>query len=158
MRIVVSSCLLGEKCKYNGGDNCCEELLRLLKMHEVVSVCPEVLGGLLIPRENCEIVNGVVRTQTGESKDREYHSGAQKALALALENDVQLAVLQARSPSCGVHHIYDGTFSKTLIDGKGVFAQFLDQAGILSYDTEDLDNLRLILRNKKTDRKTIAKK
>ncbi len=85
MRVAVSSCLLGVCCKYSGGHNRSDELLELLEGHEVIPVCPEVLGGLPVPRPSCEIVNGTVRTQTGESKERPYQEGARRALAIVEE-------------------------------------------------------------------------
>lgn len=136
MKILVSACLMGENCKYNGGNNRSEKLLEFLKGHEVVPVCPEVLGGLPIPRPPAEIVNGVVRTQAGTSVDSEYRTGA--ALALAAAPDAALAILQSRSPSCGVKEIYDGTFSRTRIPGKGIFAQLLADKGISILDIADL--------------------
>lgn len=136
MKILVSACLLGVNCKYNGGNNRSEKLLAFLEGHEVVPVCPEVLGGLPIPRPPAEIVDGVVRTQAGKSVDAEYRRGAQ--LALAAAPDADLAILQSRSPSCGPKEIYDGTFSRTKIPGKGIFAQLLTDAGIPILDIENL--------------------
>lgn len=136
MKILVSACLLGENCKYNGGNNRNEKLLAFLEGLEVVPVCPEVLGGLPIPRPPAEIVNGVVRTEAGKSVDAEYRRGAQ--LALAAAPDADLAILQSRSPSCGPKEIYDGTFSRTKIPGKGIFAQLLTDAGIPILDIENL--------------------
>ena len=130
MRVAVSSCLLGVCCKYSGGHNRSDELLELLEGHEVIPVCPEVLGGLPVPRPSCEIVNGTVRTQTGESKERPYQEGARRALAIVEERRAELVILQPRSPSCGLTHIYDGTFSGVLIEGSGRFAQALQQRKI----------------------------
>lgn len=138
MKVAVSSCLLGCDCKYNGGNNRHERLLALLKGHEVIAVCPETAGGLPTPRPSCEIVKGVVLDKTGVSKDAAYRLGARLCLRQVLNAGAQLAVLQARSPSCGVHHIYDGTFSGTLIPGRGVFAALLQEAGITAVDTEDI--------------------
>ena len=101
-------------------------------------VCPEVLGGLSTPRCPSEIVNGVVMNKDGINVDGEFHSGAEKALAIAKENQVDLAILQSRSPSCGVKEIYDGTFSGTKISGQGIFARMLREAGIRTVDVEDL--------------------
>ena len=111
MKIMVSACLLGENCKYNGGNNRDPELLRLLSGHEVVPVCPEVLGGLPTPRIPAEIVNGTVINRDGASVDDAFRRGAQRALEIALREKPNLIVLQSRSPSCGVKEIYDGTFS-----------------------------------------------
>ena len=115
MKIMVSACLIGEKCKYNGKDNCSEKLLEYIKDHEVIAVCPEVAGGLSIPRIPCEIVNGIVINKDGENKDAEFRKGAQICLRRALDEKIDLAILQSRSPSCAVKQIYDGSFSGKLI-------------------------------------------
>lgn len=133
MKILVSACLLGENCKYNGGNNYCKEVARFVKEHHVVTVCPEVLGGLSIPRKPAEIVDGIVRNEDGTSVDREFRTGAEVALQIAISQQVELAILQERSPSCGISSIYDGTFSGTLISGEGVFAALLRKNGIPSY-------------------------
>ena len=139
MKIMVSACLLGQKCKYNGGDNYSEKVAIFLEGHEVISVCPEVEGGLSIPRYPCEIVNGVVTNDHGESKDHEFRIGAERCLQRALDEKVELVILQSRSPSCGVKQIYDGSFTGTLMKGQGVFAELLVRNGIPVMDVEDLD-------------------
>ena len=138
MKIMVSACLLGQKCKYNGGDNYSEKVEEFVKGHEVIAVCPEVEGGLPVPRIPCEIVDGVVTDKQGENKDKEFRSGAQKCLKKAIAENVDLVILQSRSPSCGVKQIYDGSFSGRLIDGKGVFAKLLTENGIRTMDISEL--------------------
>ena len=138
MKIMVSACLIGEKCKYNGKDNCSEKLLEYIKDHEVIAVCPEVAGGLSIPRIPCEIVNGIVINKDGENKDAEFRKGAQICLRRALEEKIDLAILQSRSPSCAAKQIYDGSFSGKLIDGQGIFAGMLSENGIRVMDVEDI--------------------
>lgn len=138
MKILVSACLLGRDCKYNGGNNRNECLLEFLKDHEVIPVCPEVLGGLPIPRDPAEIVGDTVRTGSGRSVDREYRIGAERALKIGMEAGAQLAILQSRSPSCGVKEIYDGSFTRRKIPGKGIFARVLEANGIPMVDIEDL--------------------
>lgn len=138
MKIMVSACLLGQKCKYNGGDNYSKKVEEFIRGHEVIAVCPEVEGGLPVPRIPCEIVDGVVTDKQGESKDKEFRSGAQKCLKKAIAENVDLVILQSRSPSCGVKQIYDGSFSGRLIDGKGVFAKLLTENGIRTMDISEL--------------------
>lgn len=138
MKILVSACLLGKNCKYNGGNNDSEKVHRFLEGHEVIPVCPEVLGGLPVPRYPAEIVNGIVTNDHGVSVDAEFRKGAEIALQIALEQGAELAILQSRSPSCGVKEIYDGTFSKRKIPGMGVFAALLAENGIRMIDLEDL--------------------
>ena len=140
MKILVSACLLGQKCKYNGGDNYNETLLDFVRGHEAIPVCPELAGGLSVPRSPCEIVNGVVMNADGESVDRAFRSGAAQCVRQAKEQAVELAILQSRSPSCGVNQIYDGSFSGRLIDGSGIFASLLRENGIRVLDVEDLKN------------------
>ena len=139
MKIAVSACLLGENCKYNGGNNYNEKLVEFLKEHEVVGVCPEVLGGLPIPRMSSEIVEGVVRHKDGTSVDEEFRKGAKESLRIIKEMGAELVILQSRSPSCGVGIIYDGTFSKTLISGDGVFVKLLKENEIRVMDVKEIE-------------------
>ena len=90
MRIAVSACLLGENCKYNGGNNYSEKLVDYIKGNDVLSVCPEVMGGLPVPRESAEIVNGVVSHKDGTSVDKEFRKGAKKALEIVKEENVKI--------------------------------------------------------------------
>lgn len=138
MKILVSACLLGKNCKYNGGNNLNQGVLEFIEGHEIIGVCPEQLGGLSTPRLPAEIVDGVVTNKEGVSVDAEFRKGAQSALAAALENKVDLAILQSRSPSCGVKEIYDGSFSGKKIKGQGVFAKLLSAHGIKVLDAEDV--------------------
>lgn len=129
MKIMVSACLLGQNCKYNGGNNYNEELKEFLKGHEVIPVCPEVLGGLPTPRVPSEIVDGIVTDRNGRVVDRQFRAGAEAALKTAQDEGIDLAILQPRSPSCGIGTIYDGTFTGTLVPGNGVFARMLTDNG-----------------------------
>ena len=138
MKISVSACLLGENCKYNGGNNYSEKVMDFIGGHEVLAICPEVLGGLPTPRESAEIVDGVVSHKDGSSVDVEFRRGAEIALKMVLENQVDLVILQSRSPSCGVKSIYDGTFSGKTIQGQGVFAELLRINNIKTMDVADL--------------------
>ena len=138
MRIMVSACLLGENCKYSGGNNRSEKVLEYVAGHEVIPVCPEVMGGLPTPREPAEIVNGEVINRLGMSVDREYRLGAKKTLGLAKEKQIDLAILQPRSPSCGTKEIYDGTFSGKRIPGMGVTAALLKQNGFQVIGADEL--------------------
>ncbi|MGN1350180.1 MAG: DUF523 domain-containing protein [Anaerovoracaceae bacterium] len=141
MKIMVSACLLGENCKYNGGNNRSEAVLRYVEGHQVIPVCPEVLGGLPVPRIPCEIVDGVVTDRSGISRDAEFRKGAAIALALAEEEQIHEAVLQSRSPSCGVKTVYDGTFTGTLKEGQGIFARQLLERGFRVTDSDDLKEM-----------------
>ncbi|CBK75859.1 Uncharacterized conserved protein [Butyrivibrio fibrisolvens 16/4] len=138
MVIGVSACLLGENCKYNGGNNINEKVINYIKGHEVIPVCPEVLGGLPIPREPAEIVDGVVKHKDGSSVDKEFRTGTKKSLEILKDRGTELVILQSRSPSCGVNTVYDGTFSGKLVPGNGVFVELLKEYGINVLDVENL--------------------
>ncbi len=138
MKIMISACLAGENCKYNGGNNRNEKVLRLMEENETVCVCPEKLGGLPTPRVPSEIRGGVVTARDGRIVDAEFRAGAERCLAIAREMKPDLIVLQSRSPSCGVKQRYDGTFSGTLTEGSGVTAQLLMENGFRIMDVEDL--------------------
>ncbi len=125
MNILVSACLAGENCKYNGGNNESKKVLKLMDKHTVICVCPEKLGGLSIPRPPAEIKDGRVKTKDGKDVTDEFFKGATEALKTAKKYNAEVAVLKANSPSCGCGKIYDGTFSKNLIDGNGIFAKML---------------------------------
>ena len=138
MRIMVSACLIGENCKYNGGNNRDEELLNLLSGHEVIAVCPEVLGGLPTPRQPSELRNGRVISRNGQDVDAAFRLGAEKCLEIARKAEPDLIILQSRSPSCGVNEIYDGSFSGKKMKGQGVFAKMLMEQGVKVIDVEDI--------------------
>lgn len=138
MKIMVSACLLGENCKYNGGNNYSEKLQDFLKGHKVISVCPEVMGGLSVPRNPAEIVNGIVMTAQGQNVDAQFRKGAEAAFEIAVREKVDLIVLQSRSPSCGAKEVYDGSFRGRKISGQGIFARMLLDAGFPILDVEDI--------------------
>ena len=139
MKFMVSACLMGENCKYNGGNNRNEKVIRLMAGNDVVSVCPEQMGGLPTPRVPAEIKNGIVTAKDGRIVDREFRMGAVKCLEIAECEHPDLIILQSRSPSCGVKQRYDGTFSGTLVNGFGVTAQLLIEHGFRVIDVEDID-------------------
>ena len=143
MKIMVSACLLGENCKYDGGNNRNEALLEKLAGHEIIPVCPEVAGGLPVPRIPVEIVNGRAVNRNGEDVDDAFRKGAEKTLEIAEREKPDLIILQSRSPSCGVNEIYDGTFTGKTIPGHGIFADMAISAGYKVIDAEDLHPFRL---------------
>ena len=138
MKVMVSACLLGRNCKYNGGNNYSEKTVEFVKGKEVIEVCPEVLAGLGIPRIPIEIVDGVLRDRDGVEKDTVLREAIAKILKQIEGEEIQCAILKSRSPTCGVRQVYDGTFSGTLRDGAGLFAQALMDAGIKVIDVEEL--------------------
>ena len=141
-KIIVSACLLGENCKYNGGNNFDPRVAAYIAGREVIPVCPEVLAGLGIPRIPIEIQNGLVTRRDGVVVDAAIRTAVAQILEQIKEEDIACAILKARSPTCGVHQIYDGTFTGTLVDGAGVLAQALLDAGYTVLDNEDLEEQR----------------
>ena len=146
MRILISACLAGEACKYNGGHNRAEEILSLCQKHhwEYTAVCPEVLGGLPVPRKRSEIRDGRVVDEEGTDVTEAFGQGAEKALELGLKFGFDVAILQPRSPSCGCREIYDGTFTGRKIPGKGVFASMLKEKGYPVYDADEVTEEKLL--------------
>ena len=130
MNILVSACLLGVKCRYDGRDNYCDVLDRLKERHHLIPICPESYGGLPIPREPSEIRGGRVISRSGEDVTSQFRRGAEALMRLAEYFDCDLAVLKERSPSCGSDRIYDGSFSKKLTDGDGIFAGMVKSKNI----------------------------
>lgn len=139
-KIVVSACLIGINCKYNGKNNANQNLIDWLMDKKYVSICPEILGGLSTPRLPAEIANGVVINKDGECVHEEFIKGAKLALERVISENPKLIILQSRSPSCGVKTIYDGKFQNQLIEGKGVFAKMLEKYGYPVMDISDFGN------------------
>lgn len=137
MKILVSACLLGENCKYNGGNNRHPGVLRYIQGHEVIPVCPEKLAGLGIPRTPVEIVSGVLMDRQGKSVDGILRKTVAELVEELADREIDCAILQSRSPTCGVKQVYDGSFTGTLTDGMGVFAEALQRAGIRTMDAEE---------------------
>lgn len=141
-KILVSRCLYGDKPVRYDGKTKEERDPRFLKWKEddrLIPVCPEVDGGLPVPRTDAQRVGDQVITRDGRDVTREYRKGAEIALEQALQDDVLCAVLKEKSPSCGSSRVYDGTFEGTLIEGQGLTTQMLREAGIRVYSEEELD-------------------
>lgn len=138
-KIIVSACLLGENCKYSGGNNYDPRVAEFVQGREVILVCPEVLAGLGIPRTPIEICNGRVISREGVDVDDAIRTAVAQILEQLKNETIDCAVLKARSPTCGVRQVYDGTFTGTLVDGSGVLAQALRSAGYEVMDNEMLE-------------------
>ena len=131
MKILVSACLLGEACRYDGASRPCAHIIELKERHTIIPVCPEVMGGLPTPRPASEIQpDGRLVNILGKDVTAEYHQGAEAVLALAREHGATVAILKEKSPACGRGRIYDGSFTGTLRNGNGVCAELLLQNGI----------------------------
>lgn len=143
MNVLVSACLLGENCKYNGGNNYVEGLTEDLLGQgiSVVAVCPEQEGGLPTPRVPAERVGDKVINKDGEDVTEQFLAGAAAALELAKKHRCKAAVLKSNSPSCGCGRIYDGTFTGTLVKGDGVTAQLLRRNGIVVYNEDSYEKM-----------------
>lgn len=133
---IVSACLLGQNCKYNGGNNRNEDVVEFCRTHKYVTVCPESAGRLPSPRPPAEKVGSKIMDKNGNELTEAFIRGAEISLKSCMEmarlsgEEIEGAILKANSPSCGVGHIYDGTFSGTLTEGNGVFAGMLRRLGI----------------------------
>ena len=138
MKVIVSACLLGENCKYNGGNNYSEKVVQFLKGREVIPVCPETLAGLGIPRTPIEMCGDRVISKDGVDVTDCLIRAVKTILSQIADEDIECAVLKSRSPTCGVKQVYDGTFTGTLVDGSGILAAALKMFGIPVIDAEDL--------------------
>ena len=149
--IIVSACLLGENCKYSGGNNKSENVIKYLEDKEYILVCPEQLGGLSTPRNPSEIItygnkdgndvlSGCTKVLSNKGIDvtKNFIQGAEETLKIAKEHNVKTAILKAGSPSCGYKKIYDGTFLGNKIQGMGVTAAILNKENIALLDEDDI--------------------
>ena len=139
--ILVSACLLGAACRYDGRDNAVDEIMVLGKRYPLIPVCPEQLGGLPTPRTPAERLGGEVVTRDGAVVTDAFARGAAQACRLAELFGAERALLKARSPSCGAHAVYDGSFSGRVVPGSGVTAQALRDMGVAVYDESQLDEM-----------------
>lgn len=138
---IISACLLGTPCRYDG-KSCPFEIPDEWKDIELVPVCPEVLGGLPVPRTPSEIREGKVYFKSGEDVTEFFRKGALKTLEIARKNHADAAVLKSKSPSCGYGRIYDGTFTGNLTEGKGITAKRLEENGIRIISSEEFEKTK----------------
>lgn len=139
---LISACLVGINCRYDGTDTVDERLVQLMKEGKAIIACPEVLGELPIPREPCEIIinqdgKKMVVSKTGEEYTEPYLKGANKTLEICKIAGVDTAILKSRSPSCGCGQIYDGTFTSKVIKGNGLTAELLIKNNIKVFTEQD---------------------
>ncbi|AXX92476.1 hypothetical protein CPU12_09445 [Malaciobacter molluscorum LMG 25693] len=152
MKILVSSCLLGDKVRYSGSDSMSSiddmELFdKILSSNEIFSICPEVSSGLPTPREAAEQKANKVVSKSNKDFTYEFNLGAKIALEICIKNNIHVALLKSKSPSCGTKKVYDGTFSSTLIDGLGVTAKLLKENSIKLFDETQLIELNNFIIN-----------
>ena len=141
--ILVSACLAGINCKYNGENNYNEKVFNLVKEGKAIPVCPEQLGGLTTPRDPSEIkiIDGkrYVINKEGIDVTEEFEKGAEEVLALVKKFGIKKAILQSRSPSCGKGKIYSGNFDRNVVDGNGILADLLLKNGIEVINSDDIN-------------------
>ncbi len=138
-KVLVSACLLGQCCAYDGGHRKSDAVCRLADRYELIPICPECMGGLPTPRLPSERVGERVLSKDGTDVTFAYTAGAKAALSLALIEGVAFAILKSKSPSCGKGEIYDGSFTHTLIPGNGVSAELLLSRGIPVYTEKEIE-------------------
>ena len=140
-KLLISACLLGVNCKYNGKNNYNSQIEELKKKYELVPICPEVMGGLSIPRDPSEIKDDKVISKNGNDVTANFLSGAYQALQLVDISNIKIALLKDGSPSCGSSYIYDGTFTKNKITGMGITAKLLKENNITIYNEKEIEKL-----------------
>lgn len=140
-KIIVSACLLGIPCRYDGKAKPEDSVISLKEKYELIPVCAEVLGGLPTPRIGAEIVGNKVLRSDGVDVTNEYHKGADEVLKIAIQNGCTKAILKSKSPSCGKGQIYDGTYTRTLINGNGILTDLLIKNNIKVYTETEIDKL-----------------
>ena len=140
-KLLISACLLGRNCKYNGGNNLHPLVERLGEKYDLVPICPETWGGLAAPRPPAERIGDRILDREGRDVTDAFQRGAQRALETARKNGCRRAVLKERSPSCGAGRIYDGTFTGTTVPGDGVAAALLRAEGLVLYGESEIEKL-----------------
>lgn len=139
--LLISECLCGICCRYDGDHNQIDCLEKLKSLYNLIPVCPEVMGGLSTPRPPAERIGNSVRTENGIDVTEQFKRGAELALAIAIDKNCLCALLKAKSPSCGYGEIYDGTFTRTLVNGTGVMSELLLQHDIQIYTEKNVEAL-----------------
>ncbi len=139
--VLISACLLGVNCRYDGNGVPTEHIDQLMERFHLVPVCPEILGGLNIPRRPAERIEDKVINNAGEDVTEFFVRGAEEVLKIARLYGCDTAILKERSPSCGFGEIYDGTFSHKIVRGSGVLAELLSSEGITVYGETDIEEL-----------------
>lgn len=140
-KILISACLIGDKVRYDGKSNYNPKIQDLLEKYELVPFCPEVEGGLSIPRIPCERYNDKVINKEGKNVTKYFEKGADLALNICQYLGIRIAILKENSPSCGTKKVYNGKFEGKLIPGEGVTAELLKRKGIKVISEEEIDSL-----------------
>lgn len=136
--ILVSACLLGVSCRYDGKSKAVQDVISLMKEYTLIPICPEIMGGLPTPRPPAEICGKRVINANGDEVTEQYRRGAEEALRLARLYNCRAAILKEKSPSCGCGRIYDGTFKGILTAGDGITAELLKENGIAVFGEKNI--------------------
>ncbi len=140
-KILVSACLLGYKCRYDGKDNLSPRILKLKEDYILIPICPEQMGELSTPRDKSERKGDKVISEYGKDVTSNFIKGAQRALEIAQKEQIDFCILKENSPSCGVHFIHDGNFKGNKIKGKGVTSEYLEKHHFKIYnELEEIKN------------------
>ncbi len=149
-KILISACLIGENCRYDGSNKLNKELLKLTKYYDLIPICPEISGGLKTPRHPNEIKDGKVYTSKGRDVTDHFNDGAYWAYMIVKKYNIHLAIMKEGSPSCGVHEIYDGTFTGKKIPGEGITAKKLRSINVKVINEKEALDLVKCLEEKNT--------
>ncbi len=141
MNILISACLLGIHCRYDGSGKCHSRMKQLMEKHHLIPVCPEIFGGLPTPRDPSERVGDNIVTKSGQDVTQAFLKGAEETLAMAKLYQCKYAILKERSPSCGHGEIYDGTFCGKLTQGSGITAELLSKNGVKVLGESQMEEL-----------------
>ena len=149
--LLISACLLGVRCRYDGGSKPQPGVEELAGRYRLIPVCPEVFGGLPVPRTDAQRRGSSVVTRDGRDVTGQYFAGAEEAVRLALEHRVVCAIMKEKSPSCGSSMIYDGSFSGELIEGEGLASELLRKAGVRVFSENQLDEVEKLISDNEVD-------
>lgn len=141
-KILVSACLVGDNNRYDGKNSLNKDVMSINDSFDFILVCPEVDGGLPIPRPRAEIVKSHVVNENNRDITSKYIAGIDKLMVIIKYFGIKQAILKEKSPACGVHQIYDGTFHKKLIDGSGLLTRKLQEMGIKVYSENDIEQFK----------------
>lgn len=148
MNIMISACLLGHKVRYDGKDKLNQELINLLKCHNLIPICPEFLAGFSIPHPPIESKDGKYYTNQMIDVTTMFENGAKKALELCLDQSIDFVILKTKSPSCGKDLIYDGSFKGKLVIGDGSFTKLLKQHNIQTFKEDQIEDILAYINQK----------
>ena len=143
--VLISACLIGENCRYDGKNSLTKAVKDLAKYYNLIPICPEVSGGLKTPRHPSEIVGDKVISIKGRDVTSNYYDGAYWATSIVRMYNIKLAIMKEKSPSCGVHKIHNGKFDGGLIDGQGITTRKLEKLGVKVINEDEANELLLEL-------------